>query len=293
MAAATLPLSYFSRVETRTNFYGLSSNRSFAGSPISSGLRTRPRMKFEDWEPHTLRSRILRLRPRERRRGGVGPCRAHDRDDLPVLTHLCRGRAVTVCGNAPSLIRELDRTEGSVLAADAAALVLQEHGIQPDAVFTDLDGADDRFIMMNLLGTIMVVHAHGDNIPLLRHWVPGSRAGRRDHPEPPPPARAQLRRLHRRRPCSLRRRRTRARKISIIGFDLDDRSVDPVKRGKLYWAGKLLSSSAMPADAVIIDGYVDEPACLGVPPYISPYIRTLQGSSPCTGTAYVISPSIG
>jgi radical SAM superfamily enzyme with C-terminal helix-hairpin-helix motif len=30
--------------------------------------------------------------------------------------------------------------------------------------------------------------------------------------------------------------------------------------------------------AVILDGYVDEPACLGVPPYISPYIRTVAGS---------------
>jgi radical SAM superfamily enzyme with C-terminal helix-hairpin-helix motif len=31
------------------------------------------------------------------------------------------------------------------------------------------------------------------------------------------------------------------------------------------------------ADAWIIDGYVDEPACLGVPPYMSPYIRTIAG----------------
>ena len=29
--------------------------------------------------------------------------------------------------------------------------------------------------------------------------------------------------------------------------------------------------------AVLIDGYVDEPACLGVPPYISPYVRTIAG----------------
>ena len=29
--------------------------------------------------------------------------------------------------------------------------------------------------------------------------------------------------------------------------------------------------------AFILDGYVDEPACLGVPPYISPYIRTVAG----------------
>ena len=30
--------------------------------------------------------------------------------------------------------------------------------------------------------------------------------------------------------------------------------------------------------AVILDGYVDEPACLGVPPYLSPYIRTVAGA---------------
>jgi radical SAM superfamily enzyme with C-terminal helix-hairpin-helix motif len=34
----------------------------------------------------------------------------------------------------------------------------------------------------------------------------------------------------------------------------------------------------MSADAFILDGYVDEPACLGVPPYISPYIRTVAGA---------------
>ncbi len=33
----------------------------------------------------------------------------------------------------------------------------------------------------------------------------------------------------------------------------------------------------MTSETIIIDGYVDEPACLGVPPYISPYIRTVAG----------------
>jgi len=33
----------------------------------------------------------------------------------------------------------------------------------------------------------------------------------------------------------------------------------------------------MTFETLIIDGYVDEPACLGVPPYISPYIRTVAG----------------
>ena len=34
----------------------------------------------------------------------------------------------------------------------------------------------------------------------------------------------------------------------------------------------------MSKTAFILDGYVDEPACLGVPPYISPYIRTVAGA---------------
>jgi radical SAM superfamily enzyme with C-terminal helix-hairpin-helix motif len=34
----------------------------------------------------------------------------------------------------------------------------------------------------------------------------------------------------------------------------------------------------MSRTAFILDGYVDEPACLGVPPYISPYIRTVTGA---------------
>ena len=34
----------------------------------------------------------------------------------------------------------------------------------------------------------------------------------------------------------------------------------------------------MSTTAFIFDGYVDEPACLGVPPYMSPYIRTVAGA---------------
>jgi radical SAM superfamily enzyme with C-terminal helix-hairpin-helix motif len=33
----------------------------------------------------------------------------------------------------------------------------------------------------------------------------------------------------------------------------------------------------MTSDAVILDGYVDEPTCLGVPPYLSPYVRYCAG----------------
>ena len=32
------------------------------------------------------------------------------------------------------------------------------------------------------------------------------------------------------------------------------------------------------ARALLFDGYVDEPACFGVPPYISPYVRYVFGA---------------
>lgn len=39
----------------------------------------------------------------------------------------------------------------------------------------------------------------------------------------------------------------------------------------------------MTSDAVILDGYIDEPACLGVPPYIAPQVRSLAGVLSCHG----------
>jgi uncharacterized Rossmann fold enzyme len=93
-------------------------------------------------------------------------------DNLLSLASLVDGNEVTVCGNAPCLRDDLSKISGVVFAADAAAEVLDSHGIRPDAIFTDLDGATDRFIELNNEGTIIVIHAHGDNIPLLKHWVP-------------------------------------------------------------------------------------------------------------------------
>ena len=167
-----------------------------------------------------------------------------DRDDLPALVRLVRGRNVVVCGNAPCLVKELGRIpEGSVvLAADAAADVLFLNGIRPDAVFTDLDGATDLLLEMNAAGTIVVVHAHGDNIPLLRHWVKKF-AG-------PLVATTQgtpLPHVHNFGGFSDGDRAVfaadalGAKTIMLIGFDLDDKNVDPVKRGKLMWAKKLLA----------------------------------------------------
>ncbi len=164
------------------------------------------------------------------------------RDDIDQLRELCAGKKVTVCGNGPNLSRELDRIEGTVFAADAAALVLAEHEIRPDAIFSDLDGADERFQDMNWKGTIIVIHAHGDNRHLIQYWVP-----RLIGPVVGTTQSTPIQNVYNFGGFSDGDRAVFAAKelgascITLIGFDCDDPSVDPVKKGKLMWARKLLA----------------------------------------------------
>ncbi len=199
-------------------------------------------MKFEDWEP--FYTRILDFfgfsREEDERAArllaGISP-----RDDLPLLRSVCENRHVTVCGNAPCLEDELDRIEGVVFAADGAAARLHARGIRPDAVFTDLDGATPAFIQMNAAGTIMVVHAHGDNIPLLESWVPQfSGPFVATTQAAPIPGVYNFGGFSDGDRAIFAADALGAASIGFAGFDLDDTSVDPVKRGKLIWARKLL-----------------------------------------------------
>ncbi|MDD4255220.1 MAG: DUF115 domain-containing protein [Methanofollis sp.] len=200
-------------------------------------------MKFEEWEP--FYEEILDYFAFDRA-GDEEAARILaallPRDDLALLEDLCRGKTVTVCGNAPSLPAEIGRVDGTVFAADAAADVLYGRGIRPAAVFTDLDGATDSLVAMNREGTVVVVHAHGDNIPLLRYWVsklPGPLVGTTQA--------APFDSIHNFGGFSDGDRAAFAAhalgavQVSLVGFDLDDPGVDPVKRGKLAWARRLLA----------------------------------------------------
>lgn len=200
-------------------------------------------MEFKDWEPHYCE--ILAY---------FGFDRAGDeeaarllaslmpRDNLLSLAALACDKPVTVCGNAPCLKDELDNINGVVFAADAASDVLDAHGIRPDAVFTDLDGASDRLLELNKEGTIVVLHAHGDNIALLKYWTP-----RFEGPLVGTTQSTPLTHVHNFGGFSDGDRAVfaadelGAEQITLIGFDLDDPDVEPVKRGKLIWARKLLA----------------------------------------------------
>ena len=200
-------------------------------------------MDFRDWEPHYRE--ILDYFGFDREQDEEAArllASLMTRDNLLSLASLTCGNEVTVCGNAPCLKDELGKVRGVVFAADAAAEVLDAHGIRPDAIFTDLDGATDLFITLNKQGTIIVVHAHGDNIALLKHWVP-----RFPGPVVATTQATPLPHVHNFGGFTDGDRAVfaadalGASHITLIGFDLDDTRVDPLKRGKLIWARRLLA----------------------------------------------------
>ena len=200
-------------------------------------------MNFELWEPH-YREILDYFRFDRSADEEAAQLLASllNRDNLLSLAALTCGNDVTVCGNAPCLKNELGKIRGIVFAADAATDVLDANGIRPDAIFTDLDGATDRFLVLNEEGTIVVIHAHGDNMPLLRHWVPRFKGPVLGTTQSVP-----LPRVHNFGGFTDGDRAVFAADelgagtITLIGFDLDDTNVDMMKRGKLFWARKLLA----------------------------------------------------
>ncbi|MBQ3684120.1 MAG: DUF115 domain-containing protein [Methanomicrobium sp.] len=222
-------------------------------------------MKFEEWEPHY--KNILDFFGFDRTGDEDAAVLARsltDKDDIAVLKDAVCGKKVTVCGNAPSLLEDMRlgrriRRAGTesgkgeacsapspsgevIFAADAAADRLFAKGIRPDIVSTDLDGCEDSFLEMNRAGTIMVVHAHGDNMPLLKSWIPRL--------EGPLVLTTQSRPIERvynfggftdGDRAVFAADELGAAEITLAGFDLDDKDVVPMKHGKLMIARDLLA----------------------------------------------------
>ncbi len=90
-----------------------------------------------------------------------------------------RNKNVLVLGCGPSLVEDIRKLKSArvldsftVVAADGAAKALLENGIVPQINVTDLDGDEKAILKANARGTITAVHAHGDNILLLKKIVP-------------------------------------------------------------------------------------------------------------------------
>ena len=206
-------------------------------------------MQFEIWEPLYLA--ILE---------DFGFSRQRDEEAAELLRELLQGREyyllaaeallsgrrAVICGNAPCLAQELEYMQDKevddavFLAADGATASLLEHGILPAIVVTDLDGFFPAIIQANQMGSIAVVHAHGDNLEALKRYVPlldrviGTVQCR------PPEGLYNFGGFTDGDRAVFLAREMGAASIKLVGFDFDDQTVTPRKKKKLAWARKLI-----------------------------------------------------
>lgn len=115
--------------------------------------------------------------------------RIHPKGEIVLeLERLIESRNVYVLGAGPDLEIELDRLIGEktvggkwtglstgkdvLISADGATSALLARSIVPHIIVTDLDGGVEDQIQCLSRGSLMVVHAHGDNINILKKVVP-------------------------------------------------------------------------------------------------------------------------
>lgn len=165
---------------------------------------------------------------------------------LSAAAEMLSGRRVVVCGNAPCLRLDLeqmqsDQEENAVfLAADGAVEALLERGMLPAIVVTDLDGPFLVIQKANKMGSIAVVHAHGDNLDALQRYVPlldrviGTAQCR------PPPGLYNFGGFTDGDRAVFMAKELGASEVELKGFDFDDQSVTPRKKKKLAWAKRLI-----------------------------------------------------
>jgi len=93
------------------------------------------------------------------------------------LGNLLDNKDILVFGAGPSLeqsvLRYKKKFTGTVkLAADGATTALLKNNIHPDIIVTDLDGNVSDQLRANAEGSIVAIHAHGDNIDAIKTYVP-------------------------------------------------------------------------------------------------------------------------
>jgi 2-amino-4-hydroxy-6-hydroxymethyldihydropteridine diphosphokinase len=130
-----------------------------------------------------------------------------------------------------------------IIADDGAAAVLMDTDHEPEVICTDSDGNSESDIEKEIMacerGSIVLIHAHGDNIDKLKNTCPfklfiattqarpfdkvynfgGFSDGDR---------------------CVFVAREFGAKKIRLAGFDFEDPNVNPIKKKKLKWAKELI-----------------------------------------------------
>ena len=183
---------------------------------------------------------------------------------LEVAQKRVEGKNILVCGAGPSIqdnlvaIKDYGLLDDTVVfAADGATTACMENEIIPDFILTDLDGRMEDIVVAQKQGAIVVIHAHGDNIPALNLWVTRLLEGRammgstQIRPRPDVHNLGGFTDGDR---CVFWAEGLRAAKIALAGMDLgnmigryskpemtQDEMASPLKRQKLMVAKELLA----------------------------------------------------
>lgn len=180
---------------------------------------------------------------------------------LKLLKDEIRGKTIFIFGAGPSLEKDLANIVNLnlhkvavLIAADGATSALLNIGLTPDIILTDLDGKMDDIMEANRNGSIVIVHAHGDNIEALKvhfqqfiHPLYGTTQGK------PAPRVYNFGGFTDGDRCVFLAEKFRASKIILAGMDLgiktgkyskpnlrEDVTVSPLKLKKLKIAKQLL-----------------------------------------------------
>lgn len=164
--------------------------------------------------------------------------------DVSVLRRIIEGKDVLVCGNAPTLADDLGAfvlENYIIIVADGATEFLMNAGIVPDIIVTDLDGNVEKEISANQMGSVTVVHAHGDNTDKLKKYVPRLNGVIGTTQSVPMYNVYNFGGFTDGDRSVYLAREFNAAKIELAGFDFNDENVSDIKRKKLKWANWLIN----------------------------------------------------
>ncbi|WP_280535708.1 6-hydroxymethylpterin diphosphokinase MptE-like protein [Halopenitus sp. POP-27] len=212
-------------------------------------------MNFETWEPayEAILSDFGFDRAADERARDVAAELAppFPPDQLDVLADA----TVAIAGAGPSLTDDADleraATADAVVAASTAVDVLADAGITVDVMVTDLDKNPETARRLTASGTPVAAHAHGDNVPAVRTWLPRFTA---EHvlvttqaaPRGPVVNHGGFTDGDR---AAFLADHAGAAELVFVGWDFADPSVSPMKAHKLAWAARLLHWLELRRDA--------------------------------------------
>ncbi|MEF8781437.1 MAG: 6-hydroxymethylpterin diphosphokinase MptE-like protein [Haloferacaceae archaeon] len=207
-------------------------------------------MEFSEWEPvyeEVLAdfgfSRTADERARDVAARYATPV---DFDALADAVGLGGGGTAAIVGAAPSLPSELSAFDpgsvDAVFAASTAADVLDAADVRVDCLVTDLDKNPETAARLTGTGVPVAAHAHGDNVPAIRRWLPRFSADATVATTQAAPIDAVYN------PggftdgdrAAFLADALGAGELRFLGWEFDDPTVGPEKAKKLSWAERLL-----------------------------------------------------